>query len=81
MRYDSILVVVCRLSKYAYFLPYRESSTTEDLVYAFLRTIIANYSILKELISDRDKLFISNFWRLLIGQLRADYKLSIAFYP
>ena len=61
MRYDSILVVVYRLSKYAYFLPYIESSTTEDLVYAFLRTIIANYSILKELISDRDKLFISNF--------------------
>ena len=61
MRYNSILVVVYRLSKYAYFLPYIESNTAEDLVYAFLRTIIANYSILKELISDRDKLFISNF--------------------
>jgi hypothetical protein len=31
----------------------------ENLVYIFLRIVIANYSILEEMISDRNKFFIS----------------------
>jgi hypothetical protein len=37
---------------------YLKASIVEDLVYAFLRMIIANYSALEEMISDRNKLFI-----------------------
>jgi hypothetical protein len=65
--YNSILVVTDRLIKYAYFIPYKEGLTTEELVYIFNRNIIVNYGILEEIISDRDKLFISNFWKLLIN--------------
>jgi hypothetical protein len=31
----------------------------EDLAYTFLRVVIANHSALEEIITDRDKLFIS----------------------
>ena len=34
--YDSIWVVTDRLTKYAYFIPYKESSTSEDLAYAYI---------------------------------------------
>jgi hypothetical protein len=64
--YDSILVVTDRLIKYAYFIPYKEGLTAEELVYTFNRNIITNYGILEEIISNRDKLFISNFWKSLI---------------
>ena len=37
--YDSIWVVTDRTTKYGYFLLYKESSTAEDLAYAFLRTV------------------------------------------
>jgi hypothetical protein len=67
--YDLILVVTDRLTKYAYFIPYKEGSTAEELVYTFNRNIIANYGILKKIISDRDKLFTSNFWKSLMDQL------------
>jgi hypothetical protein len=40
---------------------YQESSTTKQLVYAFYRYIVADYSVLEEVISNRDKLFISKF--------------------
>jgi hypothetical protein len=30
----------------------------EDLVYMFLRVVVANYSALEKIISDRNKLFI-----------------------
>jgi hypothetical protein len=37
---------------------YLEASIVENLAYAFLRVVVANYSIPEEMISDRDKLFI-----------------------
>jgi hypothetical protein len=65
--YNLILVVIDRLIKYAYFIPYKEGLTVEKLIYIFNRNIITNYGILKEIINNRDKLFISNFWKLLIN--------------
>jgi hypothetical protein len=65
--YDLILIVIDRLTKYAYFIPYKKESTVEELIYTFNRNIITNHGILEEIISNRDKLFISNFWKSLIN--------------
>jgi hypothetical protein len=78
--FDSILVIIDRLTKYGYFIPYKESLLAEELAYAFNKHIIGNYGILKEIISDRDKLFISRFWKSLVDQLGIYYKLSIGYY-
>jgi hypothetical protein len=59
--FDSILIVTDRLTKYGYFISYKESLSAEKLAYAFNKHIIRNYKILKEIISDRDKLFTSRF--------------------
>ena len=56
--YNSILVITDKLTKYGYFILYKESSNTEDLVYVFLRIVVVNYGLLEEVILDRDKLFI-----------------------
>ena len=59
--YDSIFVIVDRLTGYGIFLSYRESSNAEYLAYTFLREIIANHGLPEKIISDRDKLVISKF--------------------
>jgi hypothetical protein len=59
--YDLILIVTNRLIKYAYSIFYKKGLTVEELVYTFNRNIIVNYGILEEIISNRNKLFISNF--------------------
>jgi hypothetical protein len=41
--YNFIIVVTDRLTKYAYFIPYLESSLAEDLAYIFYKYIMANY--------------------------------------
>jgi hypothetical protein len=41
--YDSIIVVIDRLTKYAYFISYFESSSTEDLVYIFYKYVMTNH--------------------------------------
>jgi hypothetical protein len=59
--FDLILVVIDRFTKYGYFILYKESLLAEELAYAFNKHIIGNHEILKEIISDRDKLFTSRF--------------------
>ena len=65
--FNSILIVTDRLTKYDYFIPYRENFSAEDLAYLFNKHIIGNHGILKRIISDRDKLFTSRFWKSLIN--------------
>jgi hypothetical protein len=47
-----------RLTKYIYIILYLKASIAEDLAYTFLKGVVANYSALKEIISDKNKLFI-----------------------
>ena len=60
--YNVILVVTDRLTKYTYILLYKEVSTAEELANQLLRAIFTYYRMPDEIISDRDKLFISKFW-------------------
>jgi hypothetical protein len=59
--FDLILIIIDRLTKYGYFISYKESLLAEELVYIFNKYIIGNYEIPKEIISDKDKLFTSRF--------------------
>ncbi|KAF0328663.1 hypothetical protein GQ607_004075, partial [Colletotrichum asianum] len=49
------------LIKYIHFILYKEVSNTKEYIYIFLKYIITNYKILKEIILNRDKIFTSNF--------------------
>jgi hypothetical protein len=59
--FDSILVIIDRLTKYGYFILYKESSLIEELAYAFNKHIIENYGISKKIINNKDKLFTLRF--------------------
>ena len=61
IKYNLILVITDRLIKYKYFISYKKVSSVEKLVYTFLRVIIANNRLSKEIISDWDKLFTFRF--------------------
>ena len=78
---DSILVIVDRLTKYAYFILTKESIQAQDMAYLVLRTLLANHQVPREIISDRGTLFTSTFWQTLLAKLGAKSKLSTSFYP
>jgi hypothetical protein len=44
--YDFIIIIINRLTKYAYFIPYLESFSAEDLVYIFYKHVMANFKFL-----------------------------------
>jgi hypothetical protein len=79
--YDGIMVVTDRFSKYGRFIPYRETWTAVDLAHVFLKNVVANHGLPEQLISDRDKLFTSNFWTALMQHLSVKHKMSTAYHP
>jgi hypothetical protein len=80
-RYDSIFVVMDRLTKYTHFIPYNEDFIVQSLAIIFVDRIVRYHRIPKAIISDKDKLFTSAFWKTLIAMLGIKLKLLTAFYP
>jgi len=81
VEYDSILVIMERLTKYMILVPYHESSTAEQLAHAFIKEVVSRHGLPEEILSDRDKLFTSKFWTAVTAMLGAKRKLSTSFHP
>ncbi|KHN24290.1 V-type proton ATPase subunit C [Glycine soja] len=59
---DTIMVVVDRLTKYAHFLPVSHPYTAKDIASLFIKEIVRLHGFPTSIVSDRDKVFLSNFW-------------------
>nr|GEY34626.1 reverse transcriptase domain-containing protein [Tanacetum cinerariifolium] len=63
--YDTIWVIVDRLTKSAIFTPMRETDPMDKLARIYLKEVITRHGIPVSVISDRDPRFASKFWRSL----------------
>ncbi|GJU74087.1 putative reverse transcriptase domain, ribonuclease H-like domain, aspartic peptidase domain protein, partial [Tanacetum coccineum] len=79
--YDSIWVIVDRLTKSAHFLPMKETDSTEKLTRLYMREIVARHGIPVSIISDRDSHFTSRVWQSLHKALGTQLNLSTAYHP
>jgi transposase InsO family protein len=79
-RYDSILVMIDRLTKYSHIIACKEKMIVEQLGYLVLDRLIRYHDIPKGLTSDRDKLFTSNYWKTLISMLGTRLRMSTAYH-
>ncbi|TYK16028.1 uncharacterized protein E5676_scaffold32G00230 [Cucumis melo var. makuwa] len=76
-----IMVVVDRLSKYAYFVTMKRPFSAKQVAIEFIDKIVRRHGIPKSIISDRDKIFLSNFWKELFYAMDTILKRSTAFHP
>jgi transposase InsO family protein len=79
--YDSILVMVDRFTKYAEMIPFRRDYTAVQLAHVIKDRLIRYHGIPKTIVSDRDKLFTSNYWATLMAEIGTKRKLSTAYHP
>lgn len=79
--YDAIFNIVDRFTKAAEFIPFRHSYTAEQLARVFLDRFVRHHGIPESIISDRDKLFTSNFWTTFTAHAGIKKKLSTAYHP
>ncbi|GJV67015.1 putative reverse transcriptase domain, ribonuclease H-like domain, aspartic peptidase domain protein [Tanacetum coccineum] len=78
--FDSIWVIVDRLTKSAHFLPMEETDSTEKLTRLYMKEIVARHGIPVSIISDRDSHFTLRVWQSLHKALGTQLNLSIAYH-
>ena len=79
--YNSILVIVDRLTKMAIFVPTTTSLTAEELARLYVHHVFSKHGVPTSIISDRGSEFTSEFWRSFTKLLDIDLHLSTAFHP
>nr|GEX95479.1 reverse transcriptase domain-containing protein [Tanacetum cinerariifolium] len=79
--FDTIWVIVDRLTKSAHFLPIRENDPLDKLARLYLNRIVARHGIHVSIICDREERFTSNFRRSFQKALGTDISMSTAYHP
>ncbi|KAI3808009.1 hypothetical protein L1987_23949 [Smallanthus sonchifolius] len=79
--YDSIWVIIDRLTKSAHFLPIREDYRVEKLARIYIDEIVSRHGVPLNIISDRDARFTSRFWQSLQKALGTRLDLSTTYHP
>nr|GEY90523.1 putative reverse transcriptase domain-containing protein [Tanacetum cinerariifolium] len=78
--YDTIWVIVDRLTKSAIFAPMRETDPLEKLAKLYLKEVVARHGIPISIICDRDPRFASRFWRTLQKALGTSLDMSTTYH-
>jgi hypothetical protein len=80
-RYNCILVVVDKFSHYAHFLPLSHPFSAADVAIVFVDNIYKLHGPPEQIISDRDRIFNSLFWRQLFSATGTSLKMSSSYHP
>ena len=67
--YDSIWVIVDRLTKVAHFIPMRTTYTSAKLAELYMSRIVCLHGVPKKIVSYRGTQFTSHFWQKLHEKL------------
>ena len=64
--YNIILVIVDKLTKQGYFIPYIEEILVEDIVRIYIKEVFIRHRVLDKIILDRDLRFILVFQEVFL---------------
>nr|GEV36510.1 putative reverse transcriptase domain-containing protein [Tanacetum cinerariifolium] len=78
--YDTIWVIVDRLTKSAIFMPMRETDPLDKLARMYLKEVVTKHGIPVSIICNRDPRFSSNFWKSLQKALGTSLDMSTPYH-
>lgn len=79
--YSVIFVVVDRLTKYAHFLAIKHPYTAATIAQTFMDNVVKLHGLPQSIVTDRDTIFVSSFWKELFKLYQVNLKLSSAYHP
>ncbi len=79
--YDSILVIVDRLTKMVHYVPVKVTIDAPGLAKVITDVVVRHHGVPESIVTDRGSLFTSKFWSSLYYFLGIKRKLSTAFHP
>jgi hypothetical protein len=81
-RFDSIWVIMDRLSKSAHFIPINAKYRVEKYAEIYIAPVLCLYGVpTKTIISDKGSQFVAQFWEQLHASLKAQLINSSAYHP
>lgn len=78
---DTILVVVDRFTKYSHFIPMKHSFIAQVVAQVVLDNVVKLHGVPLSIVSDRDKVCISTFWKTLFTLLKTKLLMSSSYHP
>ena len=79
--FDSITVVICLLTSMVHLVPSRTNYNASQLAELMFEHVYKLHGLPKNIISDRDVLFTSTFWKQLHRLIGTKLRLSSAYHP
>lgn len=79
--YTVIMVVVDRLLKYSHFIPLKHPYTALTVAKAFVREILRLHGVPPSIVNDRDRVFLSSFWKSLFQLQGCTFSMSSSYHP
>ncbi|KAJ1596996.1 hypothetical protein NDA14_002766 [Ustilago hordei] len=79
--YDSILVIVDRLTKFAILAPTHKTVTAKQTAVLLYGHMIRLFGYPDHMVSDRGRQFISGAWKAFAEQMGVKHSLSTAYHP
>ena len=79
--YNLIIVIADRFTKYLIVVLFKETHTAEQLGHLLLDRLVRDHRVLIMIITDRDKLFMSNYWKTISVVMGTKPKMSTAYHP
>lgn len=73
-------MIVC-LTKYGHFIALAHPFSAFTVAQEYLNHIYKLHGIPESIVSDRDRIFLSNFWQKLFRHLGAKLKMSTTYHP
>lgn len=80
-RKDSIMVVVDRLTKYSHFIPLKHPYNASLIAKLFFYHIYKLHGLPISIVTDRDRIFTSKFWKELFSLMGVTLDMSSAYHP
>jgi transposase InsO family protein len=79
--YDSIWVIMDRLTKVAHFIPVKTTYSGPQIVELYILRIVYLHGVPKKIQSDRGTQFTLRFWERLHATLDTQLRFSLAYHP
>jgi len=79
--YDTILVVIDRLTRMSHFIPWSKDLDARQFANLFMKEIVRLHGLPHDIITDRGTLFTLDLWKETAGKLGIEQRLSTAFHP
>lgn len=80
-RFDTILVVVDKFTKYGHFIPLAHPFSALQVAQAFLDNVYKLHGLPQSIVSDRDRVFTSAVWWELFRLTDTQLLMSSSYHP